>query len=213
MTFTTSNIGRKYDTKGDVQAVFDKIGDVLDGKTGPRFVGWQEIGESDPCGGSCEIDALENRFKSSAGWDTRQPEGKRPDGGLEAVKVPITSKGGDGDGVAVRAVYASAGWAGVSPTRFVTVVHYPMRNISVVNTHLIAGAWSCESSVDKRRAYWKQAWQVLKDEVSKEHGKGFNVIVTGDLNRARASSNWALFAASSMAPREPEQPNRWDMVA
>jgi hypothetical protein len=24
---------------------------------------------------------------------------------------------------------------------------------------------------------------------------------------------WALFAASSMAPREPEQPNRWDMVA
>ena len=87
----------------------------------------------------------------------------------------------------MRAVFASPGWAGVSPTRFVTVVHYPERNVSVVNTHFIAKAWSCGSNVDKRRDYWKQAWQVLKEEVAEEHAKGYNVVVTGDLNRPRMS--------------------------
>jgi hypothetical protein len=188
MTFTTANIGRDYKAKANVVAVFDKIGDVMDGKSGPRFIGWQEIGEGDPCGGSCEIDALRARFKDAANWDTRIPKGKRPDGGTETVKVPISSKGAEGTAPAVRAVYASAGWAGVSPTRFVTVVYYPERKTSMVNTHFIAGAWSCAGNEAKRRDYWQKAWTVLKAEVAKEHKAGRNVIVTGDLNRARATS-------------------------
>lgn len=186
MSFTTANIGRDYKAKAEVVAVFDKIGDVLDAQGGPRFIGWQEIGEGDPCGGTCEIDALEGRFKSAAGWDTRLPQGKRPDGGTETVKVPITSKDADGTNPSVRAVFASPGWAGVSPTRFVTVVFYPERNLSMVNTHFIASAWSCGSEPAKRRDYWEKDWQVLKAEVAEEHTKGRNVMVTGDLNRPRA---------------------------
>ena len=188
MTFTTANIGRKYANKAEVQGVFNKIEGVLDGKTGPRFIGWQEIGEADPCGDDCEIDALQTAFKASANWNTFRPKGKRPDDGMELVKVPITSKGGGAD-PKVRAVFASPGWAGVSPTRFVTVVYFPDRNVSVVNTHFIAGAWSCESNVDKRRDYWKKAWAVYKSEIADEHSKGRHVIATGDLNRARATSN------------------------
>ncbi len=187
MTFTTANIGRDYGTKADVAAVFDKIGDVLDGKSGPRFVGWQEIGEGDPCGSSCEIDALEARFK--AGWTTRRPKGEKPGGGSEVVKVPVTSRDAEGAGAQVRAVYASAGWAEVSPTRFVTVVYYPERMLSIVNTHFIAKAWSCGSEEAKRREYWKKGWAVLQAEVAKEHQAGRNVIATGDLNRKRAADN------------------------
>lgn len=187
MTFTTANIGRDYNTKANVAAVFDKIGDVLDNKSGPRFIGWQEIGEADPCGSSCEIEALEARFKG--GWNTRRPKGKRPDGGMEIVKVPVTSAGAEGSSPDVRAVYASAGWAGVSPTRFVTVVYYPQRNVSVVNTHLIAGAWSCAGNQDKRREYWKDGWAVYKAQVAKEHQAGHNVIATGDLNRPRGADS------------------------
>jgi hypothetical protein len=187
MTFTTANIGRTYKTKADVQGVFDKIGDVLDAKSGPRFIGWQEIGEADPCGGSCEFDALTARFKESAGWDSHLPKGKRPDGGMETVKEPITAKGAEADGVSVRAVFGSPGWAGVSPTRFITVVHYAERNLSVVNAHFIAGAWSCDGNVEKRKDYWKKDWAVFKEETAKEHDKGYNVVATGDLNRPRKS--------------------------
>jgi len=185
MTYTTANIGRNYGTQAEVKAVFDKIGDVLDNKSGPKLIGWQEIGEGDPCGGACEIDALDSRFTAANGWTTRRPKGDHPDGGSELVKVPITSKNAEGDGANVRAVFASPGWAGVSPTRFVTVVHYPERNLSMVNTHFIAGAWSCAGNVAQRKEYWKQAWQTLKEEVAKEHDKSRNVVATGDLNRPR----------------------------
>jgi hypothetical protein len=185
MTHTTANIGRNYGTQADVKAVFDKIGDVLDNKNGPKLIGWQEIGEGDPCGASCEIDALKSRFTDAAGWSTRRPKGDRPDGGSELVKVPVTSKNAEGAGANVRAVFASPGWEGVSPTRFVTVVYYPERNLSMLNTHFIAGAWSCASNVAKRKDYWKQAWQTLKAEVAKEHDQGRNVVATGDLNRPR----------------------------
>jgi len=169
-------------------AAFDKVSDFMDGRKGPRFIGWQEIGEGDPCG-TCEWDALTARLKASAGWDNRRPAGKRPDGNTETVKVPVSAKDADGKGPVARAVYASAGWAGVSPTRFVTVVYYPERNLSLVNTHFIAGAWSCKSEVEKRKDYWRDAWKVLKAEVAEEHDKKRNVVVTGDLNRARATSN------------------------
>lgn len=185
MTFVTANVGRDYAAKPSAVAAFDKVGDFVDGRNGPRFVGWQEIGEADPCG-ACEWDALTTRFKAGANWDNRRPAGKRPDGKSETVKVPVSAKDADGQTPAVRAVYASAGWEGVSPTRFVTVVYYPERNLSFLNTHFIAKAWSCGSEEGKRRDYWQKAWGVLKGEVAEEHGKGRNVVVTGDLNRARA---------------------------
>jgi hypothetical protein len=178
MVYSTVNIGRKYNTKSDVQAVIDRVGDVIGGKSGPKFIGWQEIGEEDPCGGTCEIDSIHARFTSAKGWTTNRPE---------LVKVPITSKGSSD--LAARAEFASPGWAGVSPARFVTVVRYKDRGLSVLNTHFIAGAWSCESEVAKRREFWHQAWKVLKAEVDKEHDLGRNVIVTGDLNRPRAANN------------------------
>jgi len=189
MTYTTANIGRNYGTQAEVKAVFDNIGDVLDNKSGPKLIGWQEIGEGDPCGAGCEMDALDSRFTAAAGWTTRRPKGDRPDGGSELVKVPITSKNAEGDGANVRAVFASPGWEGVSPTRFVTVVYYTERNLSMVNTHFIAGAWSCAANVAKRKEYWKQAWQTLKEEVAKEHDKGRNVVATGDLNRPRQADS------------------------
>lgn len=185
MTFVTANIGRDYKTKPSAVAAFDKVGDFIDGRTGPRFIGWQEIGETDPCG-ACEYDALTARFKAAANWDNRRPAGKRPDGKSETVKVPVSSKEAEGQAPAVRAVYASAGWENVSPTRFVTVIYYPERNLSFLNTHFISQAWSCGTQEDKRRDHWKAAWAVLKGEVAEEHGKGRNVVVTGDLNRARA---------------------------
>jgi hypothetical protein len=187
MVYSTVNIGRDYDTKSDVQAVINHVGDVLGSKSGPKFIGWQEIGEADPCGGTCEIDSIHARFTSANGWTTRRPKGERPDGGSELVKVPITSKGSSD--LAARAELASPGWAGVSPTRFVTVVRYDDRGLSVLNTHFIAGAWSCKSDVAKRKEYWQQAWKVLKAEVKTEYDLGKNVIVTGDLNRPRAANS------------------------
>lgn len=187
MTFTTANIGRDYSQAATMIAALDNVGDTVGPKTGPKFIGWQEINESDPCGASCEIDAVHARFDDANGWDTRRPKGTRPDGGMETVKVPITSKGADG--LDVRAKFASPGWAGVSPTRFVTVVYSAERNLSVLNVHFIAGAWSCKSEVAKRKQYWNQAWQTLKAEVDKEHDKGRNVIVTGDFNRPRAENS------------------------
>lgn len=187
MTYATANIGRKYRTKAEVQRVFDRIGDTLGAKQGPKLIGWQEIGEGDPCGGSCEMKALRKRFASDRGWKTRRPRGRRPSGAQERVKVPVTSKGAD-QGITARAVFASPPWTHVSPTRFVTVVHYPSRNVSVLNTHLIAGAWSCKSNREQRRAYWRMAWRTLKKEVAKEHRRGRNVIVTGDFNRPRSAN-------------------------
>ncbi|HET6612537.1 MAG TPA: hypothetical protein VFG83_11125 [Kofleriaceae bacterium] len=186
MTYTTANIGRTYDTRAQVAAVFDHIGDVMGGRSGPRFIGWQEIGEGDPCG-TCEIEELRARFKTESGWETLRPRGTRPNGGTEKIKVPVTSKGPDSASAA--AVFASPGWAGVSPTRFVTVVDYPTHNLSMINTHFIAGAWSCKSEVAKRRDYWRQAWNTLKDQVAKEHDRGRDVIVTGDLNRPRSAND------------------------
>lgn len=187
MVYTTVNIGRDYATKADVQAVIDKVGDVVGSKTGPKFIGWQEIGEEDPCGGTCEIDSIHSRFPSANDWTTHRPAGQTPNGGTEIVKVPITSKGSS-DFVA-RAEFASPGWSGVSPTRFVTVARYKDRGLAMLNTHFIAGAWSCKSDVAKRKDYWHQAWKVLKAEVQKEHDLGRNVIVTGDLNRPRAADS------------------------
>lgn len=188
MTYVTANIGRTYDTRAEVAAVFDHIGDVIGARSGPRFLGWQEIGEGDPCGADCEIEALRARFNTESGWETLRPSGTRPDGGSERVKVPVTSKGAGGS-TSVRAVFASPGWAGVSPTRFVTVAYYAERNLSLIDTHFIAGAWSCRSEVARRRDYWRRAWGVLRDEVAREHDRGRNVIVTGDLNRPRAAND------------------------
>lgn len=188
MTYMTANIGRNYDTRAQMASVFNRIGDIIGPRTGPKFIGWQEIGEGDPCGGSCEIEELRGRFRTEWSWETRHPRGSKPNGGTERVKVPVTSKGANAD-IAVRAAFASPGWAGVSPTRFVTVVHYASRNVSVVNTHLIAGAWACRSEVARRRDYWRRGWGALKDEVAREHARGRNVIVTGDLNRPRGSNS------------------------
>ncbi len=179
MVYTTANIGRTYGTKAEVQKVFDKIEGVISGKSGPKFIGWQEIGEGDPCGDSCEYSALKAAFTASAGWETVRPK---------SVKVPISSKGAN-DTIYTRATFASPGWAGVSPTRYVVVSFHKSRNLSAINTHFIAGAWSCKSSVAKRKEYWKQAWQVLKSEVSTEVDKGRNVVVTGDLNRPRGANS------------------------
>lgn len=178
MVYSTVNIGRNYATKAEVKGVIDKVGDVIGAKAGPKFIGWQEIAEADPCGSTCEIDSIHARFTSANGWTTHRPE---------QVKVPITSKGSS-DFVA-RAEFASPGWAGVSPTRFVTVVRYKDRGLAVLNTHFIAGAWSCNSNVAQRKEYWHQAWNVLKTEVKKESDLGRNVIVTGDLNRPRAPNS------------------------
>ncbi len=186
MTFSTVNVGRSYDTRAQVAAAIGGVGDVLEPKDGPSFIGWQEIGEGDPCG-RCEIDVIRARFATDAGWKTKHPRGLRPDGNRELVKVPVTSRGAHDLPLEVRAVFASPGWAGVSPTRFVTVVHYPQRNLSVLDTHFIAGAWSCKSHVDRRRRYWRQAWHILQEEVAREHDAGRNVIVTGDLNRPRGA--------------------------
>lgn len=188
MTYVTANIGRDYAARAEMVAAFDRVGDPIGARSGPRLIGWQEIGEGDPCGASCEIEALRARFAAAQGWDTQHPMGARPSGGSERVKVPVTSKGANAD-VRVRAVFASPGWAGVSPTRFVTVVHYPSRNLSVLNTHFIAGAWSCRSEVARRRDYWRQAWSVLRAEVAREHDRGRNVVITGDLNRPRAADS------------------------
>ena len=185
MTWVTANVGRNYSTRADVRAVFDKIGDAVANKTSPKFIGWQEIGEGDPCG-NCEIEEINARF--AGGWANYRPRGTRPDGGTERVKVPISSRGANNN-VVRRAAFASPGWAGVSPTRFVMTTYHPSHNVSVVNTHLIAGAWSCKSNVAKRRDYWRRGWRTLKAEVAKEREKGRNVIVTGDLNRPRAANN------------------------
>src|SRR5690554_3186204 len=186
MTFTTANIGRNYNSASDVQAVFNEIGDVIGAKSGPKFIGWQEIGGADPCGADCEIDALRNRFKSQWGWTTHRPRGTRPNGNRVRVAVPVTSKGANGS---ARAVFASPSWARVSATRFVTVAYYADRNLSVLNTHFIAGAWSCKPNLAQRRDYWRRAWRVLKAEVAREHQRGRNVIVTGDLNRPRGANS------------------------
>ena len=150
---------------------------MLGSKNGPKLIGWQEINEADPCGEKCEIQELTAKFNPSKGWYTKQPRN---------VKVPNTAKGAGG--ATERAVFASPGWAGVSPTRYVTVTYYSKRNVSLINTHLIAGAWSCKGNAEKRRDYWRQSWQVLKQQVAKEHAKGRNVIVTGDLNRPRGAN-------------------------
>jgi hypothetical protein len=187
MNYVTANIGRNYGSQAKMRSAVDNVGDVIGPKKGPRFIGWQEIGEGDPCGKGCEIAAIRDRFKKTNGWATRRPNGQRPNGSWETPKVPITFKGAN-DNVSARSVFASPGWSGVSPTRFVTVTHHPQRNLSIVNTHLIAGAWSCKSHVQKRREYWSKGWKRLKAEVAKEHAKGRNVIVTGDLNRPRGSN-------------------------
>jgi hypothetical protein len=187
MTFVTANIGRDYTTRAQVVTVFDHVADVIGGRSGPRFIGWQEIGEDDPCG-ACEVEELPARFAADRGWETLRPAGTRPDGGTERVKVPVTTRGAGGS-TSERAVFASPGWAGVSPTRFVTVAYYAERNLSLINTHFIAGAWSCRSEVAMRRDYWRRAWTTLQEQVVREHDRGRNVIVTGDLNRARASDS------------------------
>ena len=180
MTFVTANIGRDYKKTATMADALDNIGDFLDKKAGPRFIGWQEISESDPCGDSCEYDAIVKRFSTKAGWSNYRPN---------ADKEPVTSKEG-GKGATTRHTFASAGWAGVSPTRYITVVHYPERNLSFINTHFIAGAWTPGwKEQAKRRQYWNKAWAVLKSEVAKEHDKGYNVVATGDLNRPRAKSS------------------------
>ena len=176
---TTANIGRTYGTSADVQKVFDMVEGVISGKSGPKLIGWQEIGESDPCGDSCEISSLKAAFPASAGWETMRPK---------SVHTPITSKGAN-DTIYTRATFASPGWAGVSPTRYVVVSFHKSRNLSMINTHFIAGAWSCKSAVAQRKEYWKQAWQVLKAEVAAEIDKGRNVVVTGDLNRPRSANS------------------------
>lgn len=188
MTYMTANIGRNYDTRAEVEAVFDRIGDTIGSRSGPKLIGWQEIGGGDPCGGSCEIEAIRARFRTEWGWATRRPTGIRPDGGRERVNVPVTSKGAN-DSISARAVFASPAWAGVSATRFVTVVHYAQRNLSIVNTHFIAGAWSCRPNVERRRDYWRRAWRALRTEVAIEHDRGRNVVVTGDLNRPRTETD------------------------
>ncbi len=177
--YTTANIGRTYGTSADVQKVFDMVEGVISGKSGPKLIGWQEIGESDPCGDSCEISSLKAAFPASAGWETMRPK---------SVHTPITSKGAN-DTIYTRATFASPGWAGVSPTRYVVVSFHKSRNLSMINTHFIAGAWSCKSAVAQRKEYWKQAWQVLKAEVAAEIDKGRNVVVTGDLNRPRSANS------------------------
>src|SRR5690554_3484079 len=96
MTFTTANIGRNYNSASDVQAVFNEIGDVIGAKSGPKFIGWQEIGGADPCGADCEIDALRNRFKSQWGWTTHRPRGTRPNGNRVGVAGPAPPKGAKG---------------------------------------------------------------------------------------------------------------------
>lgn len=188
MTYVTANIGRNYSGRSTVAAVFDRLGDNIGPRSGPKFLGWQEIGEGDPCGGLCEINALRNRFKTNWGWSTYHLRGQRPDGNRERAKVPVTSKGVNPNGPG-RAVFASPGWAHVSPTRFVTVVRYAPRNLSVINTHFIAGAWSCKPNRSRRRSYWWKAWRVLKQQVAQEHERGHNVVVTGDLNRPRQQNN------------------------
>lgn len=185
MTFATVNIGRDYDTRAQVAPVFDRVGDAIGPRSGPRLLGWQEIGEGDPCG-DCEIELIRARFAASGSWETLHPVGMRPDGGSERVKVPVTTKGA-GEATSVRAVFASPGWAGVSPTRFVTVAYYGDRNVSLINTHFIAGAWSCRDEVARRRDYWRRAWTTLREQVAREHDRGRNVVVTGDLNRPRAA--------------------------
>lgn len=40
-----------------------------------------------------------------------------------------------------------------------------------------------------RRDYWRRAWGVLEAEVAREHDRGRNVFVTGDLNRPRRTTN------------------------
>lgn len=179
MTFATINIGREYANQAAVQTVFERIRGVIGPKSGPAFIGWQEISEADPCGDDCEYDLIKRVFSTGAGWDNRRPD---------EVKVPVTSKG-VGGAIDARAVFASPGEAGVSPTRKVTVVYYAAQNLSVINTHLIAGAWSCPDTFPAlRKDYWQRGWSALKDEVKKELDKGRSAIVTGDLNRPRATS-------------------------
>ena len=187
MTFATVNIGRNYGTRAQVASVIRRVADVVGSKLGDQFIGWQEIGEGDPCGG-CELEIVQSAFGSGGGWNTWRPAGTRPDGANERVKVPVTARRANG-GASARAAFASPGWAGVSPTRFVTVVHYPQRNLSMINTHLIAGAWSCKSNRDQRRDYWRRGWDTLKAQVRREHDRGRNVIVTGDLNRPRGANS------------------------
>jgi|GEM_PF-3233025 len=177
MTYATANIGRNYRDRGKLREVFGRLERVLGSKKGPKLIGWQEINEADPCGELCEIQELRARFQKSKGWYTKRPRN---------VHTPNTLKGvGE---IRERATFASPGWAGVSPARFVTVTYSPKRNVSLINTHLIAGAWSCKSHTDKRRDYWKQAWRELKRQVAREHDRGRNVIVTGDLNRPRSAN-------------------------
>lgn len=176
MTFVSANIGRNYNHRGKVQSTFERIRKVIGAKKGPKLIGWQEIGEGDPCG-NCEYQDLQNTFSTERRWVNKRPKG---------VHVPNTSRGAGSPNT--RAVFASPGWARVSPTRYVTVTYYPDRNVSLINTHLIAGAWGCKSETAKRRDYWHQAWKVLKQQVAREHDRGRNVIVTGDLNRPRSAN-------------------------
>lgn len=184
MTFTTSNIGRDYSGRAKVEQEIAKVRRALGPLDGLSFLGWQEIGEGDLCG-NCEIEIVRGKFDGN--WETSRPRGDRPDGGKELVKVPITVRGGGEQ--EVRAKFASPGWAGVSPTRFVTVVYSADRNVSLINTHLIAGPWSCKSQVAKRKQYWRDGWNVLQNQVAREHERGRNVVVTGDLDRPHGSNN------------------------
>lgn len=179
MTFSTINIGRSYGSKSDVQGVIERVRGVIGPKGGPAVIGWQEISEDDPCGDACEYDLIKSTFDAAAGWDNRRPD---------TVKVPVTAKGVDGV-IDARSAFASPGEAGVSPTRKVTVVYYQQENLSMINTHLIAGAWSCpDDKVELRKDYWNRGWSALKDQVKKELDKGRDAIVTGDLNRPRDSN-------------------------
>ncbi len=181
--FVTANIGREYKgNRAKMEKAIDRIGDVIGSKPVPKYIGWQEIGGNDPCG-NCEFVEIRKRFSRAKKWRNARPRGVRGDSTKERVAVPVTSKGGGPH--RATATFVSPGWAKVSATRWVTHAHYPERNLTVLNTHLIAGAWSCKSERAKRRRYWKQGWKAIQDAVKHERQQGRNVIVTGDFNRLR----------------------------
>lgn len=186
LNIATVNIGRDYGARGTMANAIDHVRGALVPKSGPLLIGWQEIGEADPCG-QCEIEEVRSTFDGER-FQTFRPQGHRPNGATERVHVPITLRGA-GDGVTVRAPFASAPWAHVSPTRFVTVTYSPELNVAHLNTHLIAGAWSCKSQVERRRDAWRDGWRALKDAVAAEVARGRNVVVTGDLNRGRGANH------------------------
>ena len=175
MTFMTANVGRGTERQSRT-SVRELTAFLLNNSfDGPQFIGWQEIGEGDACG-QCEWDEITSR--NGPRWDHWRP---RPE-----LKVPVSAFRETATRASAR--HASNGVAGISPTRFVTVVYYAERNLAVLNTHFIAGAWSCRHANRRmRRPYWRDAWNTLREVVANQIEAGHNVVVTGDLNRPRAT--------------------------